>query len=315
MKRAPTLNLNNSEQLDIEEQIKTSSKRSPTPTVAALSRRSVAVSPGNTITLPVLGRDITFICKKIDANFVNKATMVYSDNIRLQELLDSDALDDIMPTMTKSGQQFPGIGREISGVIEVADGSRRRKAAILAKKDYLVLVGDLTDKEMDYLSETGNDHRKPSAYEIGMRYKTRLEREFFNNVSQLSEDIKVDRKIIKRCIETASLPIEVIKCFKSPNELSARAGERLAKIYRSHKESVMIIAIELVKIKNELTTEQVISKFETVLPEQIKPKERFFRNGVKATYKTPTDVTFSLKNAPEDLIKQIEQLLERNLDT
>lgn len=311
MKRAPILNLNNNEQLDIEDQIKTP-KRSPTPTVAALSRRTSGFAPGNTITLSVLGRDIVFTCKVIEAKFVNKATMVYSDNIRLQELLDIDSLDDIMPTMTKSGQQFPGIGRETNGVVEVADGSRRRKAAILAQKDYIVLIGDLTDKEMDYLSETGNDHRKPSAYELGMHYKRRLEREFFGNTSQLADDIKVDRKIIKRCVDTASLPIEVIKCFKSPNELSARAGERLAKIYRDHEDSVMMTASELVKNKNKFTTEEVMAKFEIAVPQAEKPTERVFSKGIKATYKTPTNVTFSLKNASEELIKKIELLLEEN---
>jgi ParB family chromosome partitioning protein len=37
-------------------------------------------------------------------------------------------------------------------VIEIADGSRRRKAAILTESDYRVLVGELDDEQMAALS-------------------------------------------------------------------------------------------------------------------------------------------------------------------
>lgn len=305
MKHAPKINFDNTEQTTTTAQI----SRNTTPTVANLSRRVSNVAPGNTIVLSVLGRDVTLTCQKIEAQYVDKKTMVYADNIRLQELLDADSLADILPTMQSSGQQFPGIGREVNGIIEVADGSRRRKAAILANCDYIVLVGDLTEKEMEYLSETGNEHQKPSAYEIGMRYKRRLHREFYDNLTHLADDLKMDRKTVRNYIETASLPIEIVKCFKSANEISARAGVRLAKLYQQHTDAMMMTAAEIVKHKKELTTEEIFTKLEAVQPLPEKPTERVFRDGIKAKYKNNT-VTFSLKNAPDELIKQIEKLLE-----
>lgn len=308
MKHAPKINFND----DTVKTTTTTVSRNTTPTVANLSRRVANVAPGNTITLSVLGRDVTLTCKKIGAQQVERKTMVYADNIRLQELLDEDSLSDILPTMENSGQQFPGIGREINGVIEVADGSRRRKAAILAKQDYIILVGDLTDAEMTYLSETGNEHQKPSAYEIGMRYKRRLHREFCDNLTHLADDLKMDRKTVRNYIETASLPIEIIRCFKSPNDISARAGVKLYKLYQQYEDAIMMTATEILKNKHkqQLSTEEIFAKFETVQPIAEKPTARVFRPGVVAKYKNNT-VTFSLKNVSDDVIKQIEKILEQ----
>ncbi|RWV38377.1 hypothetical protein EPU41_26850, partial [Escherichia coli] len=46
-----------------------------------------------------------------------------------------DALDDLIPSFLLTGQQTPAFGRRVSGVIEIADGSRRRKAAALTESD------------------------------------------------------------------------------------------------------------------------------------------------------------------------------------
>lgn len=308
MKHTPKINLNN----DTLQTTTTTPpvSRNTTPTVANLSRRAANVAPGNTITLSVLGRDVKLTCQKIDAQQVERKTMVFADNIRLQELLDEDSLADILPTMENSGQQFPGIGREINGVIEVADGSRRRRAAILSKRDYIVLVGDLTDAEMTYLSETGNEHQKPSAYEIGLRYKRRLHREFCDNLTHLADDIGLDRKTVRNYIETASIPIEIIRCFKSPNDVSARAGVKLYKLYQQYEDSMLMTAAELVKRKTELSTEEIFAKFEAIQPIAEKPTERVFRPGVVAKYKNKS-VTFSLKNVSDEIIQKIEKILEQ----
>ena len=37
--------------------------------------------------------------------------------------------DSLIPSFLLTGQQTPAFGRRVSGIIEIADGSRRRKAA------------------------------------------------------------------------------------------------------------------------------------------------------------------------------------------
>ncbi len=98
----------------------------------------------------------------------------------------------------------------------MADGSRRRKTAILTASDYRILVGDLDDEQMDALCKLGNDYRPTSAYERGKRYATRLCSEFGGNISSLAAAENISRKIITRCINTAKLPKELIALFSHP---------------------------------------------------------------------------------------------------
>lgn len=137
-----------------------------------------------------------------------------------------------------AGQQTPAFGRRVTGIIEVADGSRRRKAAILTSCEYRILVGELDDEQMSALSRLGNDYRPTSAYERGQRYAHRLETEFAGNISALADAENISRKIISRCLNTARLPRTVVALFSHPGELSARAGESLLKSFAG-KESLL----------------------------------------------------------------------------
>lgn len=96
---------------------------------------------GNSITLPVCGRNVAFKLETIPADKVEMATMVWLGNERDQELLNESALADLIPSFLTSGQQNPAFARRTSGIIEIADGSRRRKTAIITGSDYRVLVG------------------------------------------------------------------------------------------------------------------------------------------------------------------------------
>ncbi|EBS9452170.1 ParB/RepB/Spo0J family plasmid partition protein [Salmonella enterica] len=206
------------------------------PMVDSLIARVGAMARGNSILLPVCGREVKFTLEAIPGDAAETATQVWSGNERDQELLTEDALDDLIPSFLLSGQQTPAFGRRVSGIIEVADGSRRRKAAILTSSDYRILVGDLDDEQMIALSRLGNDYRPTSAYERGKRYAYRLENEFGGNVSALADAENISRKIISRCINTARLPKSVIALFTHPGELSARAGESLYKAFTGKDE-------------------------------------------------------------------------------
>lgn len=209
------------------------------PMVDSLIARVGAMARGNTIALPVCGREVKFTLEAIPGSLVENTSRVWSGNERDQELLTEDALDDLIPSFLLAGQQTPAFGRRVSGVIEVADGSRRRKAAILTSSDYRILVGDLDDEQMSALSRLGNDYRPTSAYERGQRYAYRLQNEFAGNVSALADAENISRKIISRCINTSKLPKSVVALFSHPGELSARAGEALHKAF-SDKEALLL---------------------------------------------------------------------------
>lgn len=162
--------------------------------VDSLIARVGAMARGNAISLPVCGREVKFTLEVLRGDSVESASRVWSGNERDQELLTEDALDDLIPSFLLTGQQTPAFGRRVSDVIEIADGSRRRKAAILTESDYRVLVGELDDEQMAALSRLGNDYRPTSAYERGLRYTSRLQNEFAGNISALADAENISRR-------------------------------------------------------------------------------------------------------------------------
>lgn len=221
--------------------------QSVSPMVGDLQSKLGSLS-GNNITLPVCGRNVTFKLEVIPAEKVEMATMVWLGNERDQELLNESALADLTPSFLTSGQQIPAIARKTAGIIEIADGSRRRKAAIITGSDYRVLVGELDDEQMQWLSQIGNDYRPTSAYERGKRYLRRL-KEFDGNVKALAEAEGIDRNIVTRCMNSAGLPKEILSIFKHPGELSARAGDALSKVYKGNEQTMLDTAQQLLRMK------------------------------------------------------------------
>ncbi|MFP2429104.1 ParB/RepB/Spo0J family plasmid partition protein, partial [Enterobacter ludwigii] len=191
------------------------------PMVDSLIARVGAMAKGNTITLPVCGRDVKFTLETLPGESVERMTHVWGGNERDQSFLTEASLDDLIPSFLVSGQQNPAFGRKHAKGIEIADGSRRRMTAILTHCEYRVLVGDLDDEQMDALCKLGNDYRPTSAYERGKRYASRLKDAFSGNITALAEAENISRKIITRCMNTARLPREIIALFSHPGELSA----------------------------------------------------------------------------------------------
>ncbi|MEW7311159.1 ParB/RepB/Spo0J family plasmid partition protein [Buttiauxella gaviniae] len=233
------------------------------PVVDSLITRVSAMARGNTITLPVCGRNVRFTLETIPGDKIESESKVWANNERDQSLLTEESLDDLVPSFLVSGQQNPAFGRKVADVIEVADGSRRRMTAILTACDFRVLVGDLDDEQMDSLSKLGNDYRPTSAYERGHRYIKRLNNEFSGNISALSEAENISRKIISRCMNTAKLPRELVALFSHPGELSARSGDVLSKFFASHEAELLTHIERLSQRKaagERLDTEEIINE-------------------------------------------------------
>lgn len=315
MKRAPVIPKHTVNTTPVEV---STSPAAAAPMVDSLIARVGAMARGNSITLPVCGREVKFTFEAIPGSSVESATCIWSGNERDQDLLTEDSLDDLIPSFLMTGQQTPAFGRRVAGLIEVADGSRRRKAAILTASDYRVLVGDLDDEQMGALSRLGNDYRPVSAYERGKRYAYRLDNEFDGNISSLSDAEQISRKIITRCINTAKLPKSVVALFNHPGELSARAGESLYKAFSDKEDLLQQQAMYLLEQKNAgvmYEADEVISLLTDVLKKQSTGKSTLssrhqFAPGASVLYKGDK-VTFNLDRSrlPENFIEKIETML------
>lgn len=289
------------------------------PMVDSLIARVGAMARGNAIALPVCGREVKFTLEVIPGSSVEGNSRVWSGNERDQELLTEDALDDLIPSFLLAGQQTPAFGRRVSGVIEIADGSRRRKAAILTSSDYRILVGDLDDEQMAALSRLGNDYRPTSAYERGHRYATRLQNEFAGNISALADAENISRKIISRCINTSRLPKSVVALFSHPGELSARAGETLFKAFADKEELLIKQAANLhgqMKAGVIFEADEVITLLTAVLKNTPAVRSNLssrhqYAPGASALYKGDKVIlNLDRTRLPAECIERIEAILK-----
>lgn len=288
------------------------------PMVDSLISRVGAMAKGNVITLPVCGRDVKFVLETITGPKIAEMTQVWEGNERDQDLLNEESLDDLIPSFLLTGQQNPAFGRKIDGLIEVADGSRRRMAAILTASEYRILIGDLDDEQMDSLCKLGNDYRPTSAYERGNRYQRRLDSEFKGNISALAEAENISRKVISRCLYTARLPKNIIALFSHPGELSARAGEQFYRNFLGNEQLMLAHAKTLEEKKKAgaiFEPDELMESFRDVLKaknvsESEIPVKRELIPGALARYKgTKVFLTLDRTRLPEDCIEKIERLL------
>ncbi|MCU6680509.1 ParB/RepB/Spo0J family plasmid partition protein [Leclercia sp. H6W5] len=289
------------------------------PMVDTLIARVGAMAKGNTITLPVCGREVKFILETIPGADVASSTKVWAGNERDQAFLIEEALDDLIPSFLLTGQQNPAFGRKVDGHIEVADGSRRRMTAILTSTEYRILVGALDDEQMDALCKLGNDYRPTSAYERGTRYSQRLEKEFNGNISALADAENISRKVITRCINTSRLPRDVIALFSHPGELSARAGESLQKIFSENEARLLDGAFKLSEKRKAgviLEADEIIQFLTALLKDSSKkvnqaPEKREFIPGATARYKgNKVIISLDRSKLSEEDIGKFEEMLE-----
>ncbi|HHD7476583.1 TPA: ParB/RepB/Spo0J family plasmid partition protein [Klebsiella oxytoca] len=316
MKRAPVIPRNTIKTASVDN-VQTPAPAAPM--VDSLIARVGSMARGNTISLPVCGREVKFTLEAIPGGAVEEISRVWSGNERDQELLTEDALDDLIPSFIMTGQQTPAFGRRVSGVIEVADGSRRRKAAILTSSDYRILVGELDDEQMSALSRLGNDYRPTSAYERGQRYAYRLENEFAGNVSALADAENISRKIITRCLNTARLPRTVVALFSHPGELSARAGESLLKVFAGKEILLEQQAAELHDQKKAgviFEADELISLLTSVLKKTASARGNLssrhqYAPGASALYKGDKVIlNLDRSRLPAECIEKIEAILK-----
>ncbi|WP_323808158.1 hypothetical protein [Klebsiella pneumoniae] len=75
------------------------------PMVGDLQRQLSSLS-GNSIMLPVCGRNVNFKLETIPADKVEMATMVWLGNERDQDLLNETSLADLVPSFLTSGSRI-----------------------------------------------------------------------------------------------------------------------------------------------------------------------------------------------------------------
>lgn len=284
-----------------------------------LQKLEEKAAAGSTMTHKVMGKEVVFKLVEVPASKIEMSTMVWLANERAQELLDAHAVSDLLESFRDQGQQVPAFGRDVCGQIEIADGSRRRHTALETKQPFYVWVGDLSPEQMEYLSEIGNQYKETSAYEKGRKYEKLLK-----NATQeeVSEAVGVTRKAMMRCVQTAQLPQAFIRSFTSPNELSARKGEALYKLYKPLNEEQQLEIINfceswLIPEKGKHTTDELVDLFTTkcvgTKTETTKPEPKTLTGSATVMVKNG-NARFDIKKVSPQSLKAIEEAITKILD-
>lgn len=278
----------------------------------------LAEKVGSTMTRKVMGQEVTFTLEAIPAKKIEQTTMVWLSNERDQELLDQYSLEHMVDTYKQYGQENPAIGRVECGITQVADGSCRRFLSKFLKQDYYIWVGELTDEQMDYLTDVGNQYRAPSAYENGQKALRYLKQG--KTQEEAAKLVGKDRRVMMRDVKTAKLPKAFIKAFKSPCDLRARKGAVLfdmySKLNEQQQEEVATFFEQSFSDKSKNTTEELINAFITKCGESIeKPKPakpRELAMGATILVKNGK-ATINIPKASEEALQKVEDFISKTL--
>ena len=297
------------------------------------------------------GYSITFVSEVVPHSKIDTKTYVNQvTNNRPQHLLNEVNLKSLIAGLKRREQLNPAYGfKHSNGCIEVIDGSRRRKSCNLAGIDFWVMVCDLSlldfdvsDEEKCAIRRDLQTGKEQSIYDLGQEYLA-LEQQL-GSAKAVADTLKVSEASVSRAKSAAGVSIELISLFEDYNVLSHSDFKKL-KSLEKQGEGQGLTAEELAQqIQNSMETIEagvydevqqaagVVSHISSIIKtekEKKKPQSDFTKthnyvNGKKASYRIGrktvkkgknTTETFTLRNAPRDLLEKLDSLLQEHVQS
>ncbi len=255
--------------------------------------------------MPLSGVDVQFKKMWLDPSQID----VSQQNQRIQSLLDMSSVSDIYESIKSEGQSEPGYVRYSinTGRYELVAGSRRLFCVKnIPNRKYLALVGDIPDADIRRLSRLENQQSPISVYERALSFLHDIESKQVKNWETLAVLEGLSPRQIKKYKALADLPIEIVRSFASPADLSLEFADWIiAKIRKNSiaKSKLLAVSARLISEKQECisndlqrrTPLEVISEYKSAL--RIKT--------ATPTIKKP--VLYKTKNGAEILKHSINQ--------
>jgi ParB family chromosome partitioning protein len=179
---------------------------------------------------------------------------VSDENQRIQALLDPDSVSDIFESILTEGQTEPGFVRQkADGRYELISGSRRLYCVKqIPDRRYLALVGDIPDIDVRRLSRLENQQSPISVYERALSFKHDVDHKKVKSWEALAALEGLSDRQIKKYKALAELPIEIVRSFSSPADLSLVFADWIISKIRSS----LTIRNRFVDIANTLIDEK-----------------------------------------------------------
>ena len=263
-----------------------------------------------------------------DQTFVN-----FEVNGREQEGLSPESLADIRRTIGKQ-QFFKAIGRRDpkTKTIEILDGSRRRKAALLEGVGLQVLVTDdaISNSDAKQLAKDIQTAKEHNFREKGMRYKV-MEQSGLTQTEIASLEGH-SQGYISKCMKAAGVPLSILALFPDWNLLSINDYGSLYSIAQNRSENDLAPMVErakenAVEIDSESTPEDYkselmliwtkLSKDESVQTKKTPPENLLTaaKGKFSAIKKQPTvnkDV-YEFNKLPAEVRKELDKVIRSTL--
>lgn len=285
------------------------------------------------IELAVAGEQvITFELMTIAAAEIEQKTQVFAENAREQAFLNEHALADILSTLRERGQQYPAVGRKTaSGMIEVLDGSRRRKSCLLANRDFLIYVAEgINSEHAKFLSDVANAHKPLSLYEKGREMQLKLEAGEAEDQKALAKMFQCSEALVSGALKAATLPLAllqaypnvvelgrptIVKLHKQFTELSPEQQQQLLEQCQQDEQQVWqrCQAQGIARITKEVT-ETLESWMKTLGQPKKKELAKVSRlNGRLAYSRKGTNLTINVKKVTDEAMQEILDFIEAKL--
>jgi ParB family chromosome partitioning protein len=200
------------------------------------------------LTMPITRQEVDFELKRINPALID----VSPENQRIQEFLDEISLSDILPSIKKQGQQYPGTIRpKKDGRYELIEGSRRLRSAVLSGVDYLALVGDVPDADVRELSIIENKTQDVSYFEKAKAWERQIKAGEFKNWTQLGASHGMSSSNINRYKACAELDQDFIRILPSPSDMPLSYGEVVAKLMKKDEGQLKAKVQELLALRKQ----------------------------------------------------------------
>jgi len=208
------------------------SNRSRTATVKKAERKLMK--------MPITKDDIELTVMSVDPS----ECVIHPKNRRIQKLLreSNPKIMDLKKSIEEEGQRDPVLARfvEVDGErkVEVIDGSRRRFASELIRKDepefkLKVWIGKgISDVDAEYLTKVENEFQEAiSAWETAVHLKSVAEKNPDWSQEALAINEGMAQQSVSEYLQLAMVPMQIVETLLSPDCLALRSGKQLVKMF------------------------------------------------------------------------------------
>ncbi|WP_404343284.1 transcriptional regulator [Pseudoalteromonas mariniglutinosa] len=267
-------------------------------------------------------RQITLVCKVIPHHDIEKNTKVYGKNRRVQALLNEKSVADILPAISEDGRnQHPALCWDTGDEMLVLAGSRRRKACILSKADYLVLSSsDFTEQDAKILAVSSDQYIAPSLWELGQAYQQTKDELIAEGKKGSYREIAVLEGVSHTAIADAikayeNLPAAVLALYPTANHVGREVAKKLIAAKERDEQSflqlvdTLITDPDILRIEGDDKRSLAITKRLTAEPDVSARKESLLENDYVSVLRNIRSGDLSVKiNNKVMTDKRLEQL-------